>query len=77
MPAGKYDNDVDFNIGNNFWSVHSYWAMTFLLGPEWSISLRPQYYYNFKNSDPDLESMTPVTIKVSEVMISPNVFHFR
>tara|TARA_Y100001968_G_scaffold107498_1_gene97199 strand:+ start:4039 stop:5046 length:1008 start_codon:yes stop_codon:yes gene_type:complete len=52
MPAGKYDNDVDFNIGNNFWSVHSYWAMTFLLGPEWSISLRPQYYYNFKNSDP-------------------------
>jgi len=52
MPVGKYDNDKDFNIGNNFWSIHTYWAMTFLLSPKWSISLRPQYYYNFKNNDP-------------------------
>src|SRR5690606_6285176 len=52
MPVGKYDNNKDFNIGNNFWSIHTYWAMTFLLSPKWSISLRPQYYYNFKNNDP-------------------------
>lgn len=52
MPLGKYDKNKDFNVGNNFWSFQMYWAMTLLLSPEWSISLRPQYYYNFRNSDP-------------------------
>jgi len=52
VPVGKYDKDKDFNIGNNAWSFQTYLAMTFLLSPEWSISLRPQYYYNFKNTDP-------------------------
>jgi hypothetical protein len=52
MPFGKYDADKDFNTGNNIWSFDLYYAMTLLLGPKWSISLRPQYYYNFKNDDP-------------------------
>lgn len=52
MPFGKYDADQDFNTGNNIWSFHIYYATTLLLSPKWSISLRPQYYYNLKNDDP-------------------------
>ena len=52
MPLGKYDSEVDFNQGNNIWSFHLYYAMTFFFSEEWSISLRPQYYYNLENNEP-------------------------
>lgn len=51
-PLGSYDKNKDINVGNNFWSFNAYWAMTLFLSPKWSISLRPTYYYNFKNDDP-------------------------
>lgn len=52
IPAGSYDKHQDMNAGNNFWSFNAYWAMTLFLSPKWSISLRPTYYYNFKNDSP-------------------------
>lgn len=58
IPAGAYDKNKDINAGNNYWSFNAYWAMTLFLSPKWSISLRPTYYYNFKNDDP--ASSTPL-----------------
>lgn len=52
MPTGRYDRGMDMNIGNNAWAVGAMVATTFLLGPDWELSLRPQYVHTYKNSDP-------------------------
>ncbi|MDB5962376.1 MAG: hypothetical protein JWP59_3670 [Massilia sp.] len=52
MPTGRYSPRADMNIGNNQWALGAMVATTFLLGPKWEVSLRPQYVYSFKNTDP-------------------------
>ncbi|MDN4571804.1 phenol degradation protein meta [Pandoraea cepalis] len=52
MPTGKYDQSTDLNPGNHFWGVGIMGSFTFLLGPDFEVSLRPHYQYSFKNGSP-------------------------
>ncbi|MQU08151.1 SphA family protein [Pseudomonas helleri] len=65
IPTGAYDKHKDINMGNNHWSFSAYWAMTLFLSPKWSISLRPTYYYNFKNTDP--ASSAPLDTEIQDI----------
>ncbi|WP_028224395.1 SphA family protein [Paraburkholderia ferrariae] len=52
LPTGRYDPSADLNPGNHFWGVGITGSFTFLLGPNFEISLRPHYQYSFKNGEP-------------------------
>lgn len=47
-PVGKFDRDRDLNPGDGYWSVLPSWAVTVLPTPEWEISARFNYIYNFE-----------------------------
>jgi len=53
IPTGTYDDDTAINPGNNAWSIDPYWAGTLWLKPEWTVSLRAHYLYNFTNDNPN------------------------
>lgn len=65
-PLGDYDKNKDFNPGSNYFSVFAYAAMTFQFNPEWSLSLRPYYYYNFKNESPTSSAILDENIKSTQ-----------
>lgn len=47
-PVGRFDRDRDLNQGAGYWSVVPNWAVTVLPTPQWEISARLNYVYNFR-----------------------------
>ncbi len=47
-PVGKFDRDRDLNQSSGAWSVVPNWAFTVLPTPQWEISARLNYVYNFR-----------------------------
>lgn len=47
-PVGKFDRDRDLNQSSGYWSLVPSWAFTVLPTPEWEISARLNYVYNFR-----------------------------
>ena len=48
IPTGKFSRERDLNQGSGYWSLDPYVAFTVLPRPNWEISGRVQYVYNFK-----------------------------
>ncbi len=51
-PTGRYDRDRAINPGSNFWSFNPYYATTYWLTPQWSVTGRFWYLWNGKNDQP-------------------------
>ena len=49
-PVGNFDTDKDFNQGNGYWSLTPYWAATWFPDPQWEVTWRLYYIYNFETS---------------------------
>ncbi|MFT4249717.1 MAG: transporter [Pseudomonas sp.] len=47
-PVGKFDRDRDLNQSSGYWSLIPNWAFTVLPTPQWEISARLNYVYNFR-----------------------------
>ncbi|MEE7567077.1 hypothetical protein HH297_11995, partial [Xanthomonas sp. Kuri4-3] len=47
-PVGRFDRDRDLNAGAGYWSLVPQWAFTVLPTPDWEISARVNYLYNFR-----------------------------
>jgi Protein involved in meta-pathway of phenol degradation len=47
-PVGKFDRDRDLNQSSGYWSLVPNWAFTVLPTPQWEISARLNYVYNFR-----------------------------
>lgn len=48
-PVGKFDRDRDLNQGAGYWSLVPNYAFTVLPTPNWEISARLNYVYNFRS----------------------------
>lgn len=48
VPAGKFSRDRDLNQSAGYWSAAANWAFTVLPTPNWEISARVNYVYNFR-----------------------------
>ncbi|APP76231.1 hypothetical protein BJD12_14490 [Xanthomonas vesicatoria ATCC 35937] len=48
-PIGKFDRDRDLNQGAGYWSLIPNYAVTVLPTPNWEISARLNYVYNFRS----------------------------
>jgi hypothetical protein len=46
-PVGKFDRNRDLNQSSGYWSMISHWSFTVLPTPEWEVSARLNYVYNF------------------------------
>lgn len=47
-PVGKFDRDRNLNQSSGYWSLVPQWAFTVLPTPDWEISARFNYLYNFR-----------------------------
>ncbi|MFT4191714.1 MAG: transporter [Comamonas sp.] len=47
-PIGKFDSDRNLNPSSGYWSLVPQWAFTVLPTPDWEISARVSYIYNFR-----------------------------
>ncbi|MEC5317570.1 transporter [Brenneria populi subsp. brevivirga] len=47
-PVGSFDRNRNINQGSGQWSTAAQWAMTVLPTPNWEISARFNYIYNFR-----------------------------
>lgn len=46
-PTGLYSPERTINPGNDYWSLSPFWKATLLPAPQWEISWRLHYLYNF------------------------------
>jgi len=51
-PTGSYNKHADINQGSGFWSLNPYWAFSVLPTPQYTVSARIYYLYNFANHNP-------------------------
>lgn len=58
VPTGQYKHNADLNQSSGYYSLNPFWAATVFPLPQWEISWRLQYFYNFKNNDPASSSAT-------------------
>ena len=49
-PVGSFDRSRNLNQSSGQWSASAVWAMTVLPTPEWELSTRLNYIYNFRTS---------------------------
>lgn len=52
-PIGRYSNQIAIGPSSHFWSINPYWAMTYWMTPEWSLSARLHYLWNAENNHPN------------------------
>lgn len=52
FPSGSYDNAKVLNPGSNAFSFNPYWAGTYFITPQWTVSGRFHYLWNGENDDP-------------------------
>lgn len=54
LPAGEYNRSLAINPGSNAFALNPLLATTYFVTPDFSLSSRLYYLYNFANDDPKL-----------------------